>query len=69
MEQIMHFTAEFEIPEEKKITSLQMHDDTIFTVNPESEWMIDKVFTDYTRYGERHKVLVVTFKLKEEVEE
>lgn len=52
-----------EISCDEPITKITISDDDIMYVNPESEWEIDKIFTDY-KTGD-HKELIVIFKHKE----
>lgn len=48
-------------------TKIIISDDEVMSVNPESAWKVDRIYTDYVLKNE-HKELIVVFKRKEEIE-
>lgn len=50
-----------EITCDEPITRVVISGDEVVTVNPDSAWEINRVYTDYTYMGEPHKELIVVF--------
>ena len=49
----------------KPFTKIIISDDEVMSVNPESAWEVDRIYTDYAPKNE-HEELIVVFKRKEE---
>ena len=53
-----------EISSDSHITKIIISDDEVMTVNPNSSWKVERIYTDYAPRNE-HKELIVVFKKKE----
>ena len=49
----------------KPFTGIIISGDEVMSVNPGSDWKVDRIYTDYAPKNE-HKELIVVFKRKEE---
>lgn len=56
-----------EITCDDPVTRVIIGGDEVMSVNPDSDWEIDRIFTDY-KVGYNHKELIVVFKRKGETE-
>lgn len=50
-------------------TKIIVSGDEILSVNPQSKWRIERIFTDYCFDHKPHETLIVEFKRKEKDEE